>query len=86
MSIPMCLWCGEREVVGMYSRGDGTGFCSGLCEEECRTEMALAREEFAPREDCFRNDVEADADVLASAGWGTDEDYGCYDSGDCYEY
>lgn len=26
--------------------------------------------------------VQADADVLASAGWGTDEDYGCYDSGE----
>lgn len=24
------------------------------------------------------SDVEADADTLASAGWGTDEDYGCY--------
>ena len=23
-------------------------------------------------------DVEADADTLASAGWGTDEDYGYY--------
>jgi hypothetical protein len=23
-------------------------------------------------------DVEADADTLASAGWGIDEDYGCY--------
>lgn len=28
------------------------------------------------REDHFRDDVEADADALASAGWGTDEDYG----------
>jgi hypothetical protein len=28
--------------------------------------------------DGFRDDVEADADVLASAGWGTDEDYGYY--------
>ena len=27
-------------------------------------------------------DVEADADTLASAGYGTDEDYGCFDSGD----
>jgi len=27
----------------------------------------------------FRDDVEADADVLKSAGWGTDEDYGYYD-------
>lgn len=31
-----------------------------------------------PREDHFRNDVEADADALASAGFGTDEDYGYY--------
>jgi hypothetical protein len=23
-------------------------------------------------------DVEADADTFASAGWGTDEDYGCF--------
>lgn len=28
--------------------------------------------------DQFRDDVEADADVLASAGWGCDEDYGYY--------
>jgi hypothetical protein len=28
--------------------------------------------------DGFRNDVEADADTLASAGYGTDEDYGYY--------
>ena len=27
-------------------------------------------------EDPFLSDTEADADVLASAGWGTDEDYG----------
>ena len=35
------------------------------------------------REDNFRNDVEADADALASAGYGTDEDYG--GSNDHYE-
>jgi len=29
--------------------------------------------------DQFLNDIEADAQVLESAGWGTDEDYGCYD-------
>jgi hypothetical protein len=28
-------------------------------------------------------DGEADADALASAGWGTDEDYGFYGD-DCY--
>jgi len=30
------------------------------------------------REDQFRSDAEADADVLAGAGYGTDEDYGYY--------
>jgi hypothetical protein len=35
-----------------------------------------------PREDNFRDDVDADANALASAGWGTDEDYGGdYDNG-----
>ena len=29
-----------------------------------------------PKEDQFRSDAEADADALASAGRGTDEDYG----------
>lgn len=28
--------------------------------------------------DCWANDVDADADTLASAGYGTDEDYGDY--------
>ena len=28
--------------------------------------------------DQFLSDAEADADALASAGWGTDEDYGAY--------
>ncbi len=32
--------------------------------------------------DGFRSDAEADGDALASAGFGTDEDYGCFDSGD----
>lgn len=31
--------------------------------------------------DGFRDDVEADADVLRMAGYGTDEDYGYY--GEC---
>jgi hypothetical protein len=35
------------------------------------------------REDQFNSDAEADADVLASAGWGTDEDYRCF--GGCEE-
>ena len=34
--------------------------------------------------DDFMTDGEADADALASAGYGTDEDYGFYGD-DCYE-
>ena len=30
------------------------------------------------RDDQFSSDLEADADVLASAGYGTDEDYGFF--------
>lgn len=35
--------------------------------------------------DGFVTDLEADADALASMGWGTDEDYGYYGEDDCYE-
>ena len=50
---------------------------SSLCDH-CLNE---GNEEFEPeepeeREDNFRDDVEADADTLASAGYGTNEDYG----------
>jgi hypothetical protein len=41
----------------------------------------IIRVEQADVEDYFEggmSDVEADADTLASCGWGTDEDYGCY--------
>jgi len=34
--------------------------------------------------DGFRSDAEADADTLASAGYGTDEDYGYYGGSDEY--
>jgi len=37
------------------------------------------------RNECGMTDVEADADTLASAGYGTDEDYGYYGD-DCYDY
>ena len=36
--------------------------------------------------DGFRDDVEADADALASAGMGTDEDYGYYGDNGPDEY
>lgn len=37
--------------------------------------FSVHRGDVEPREDQFNSDAEADADALASAGWGTDEDY-----------
>lgn len=42
-------------------------------------------EDVADEHDQFQNDVEADADVLRSAGMGTDEDYGCFSEYDHLE-
>lgn len=47
-------------------------------EERMREEQGFYDRE----DDPFLSDCEADADALASAGWGTDEDYGGYDGGD----
>ena len=53
-----------------------------LRDREDETETVWSFEDSEPREDNFRDDAEADGDALASAGFGTDEDYGCFDSGD----
>ena len=37
-------------------------------------------DELDNEQDQFMSDTEADADALASAGWGCDEDYGLYES------
>lgn len=57
-------------------------FCSQSCYQEYESEMDAMWDEGdemgwmdEPRD---MTDVEADADTLASAGWGTDEDYGYY--------
>ena len=49
--------------------------------EPSDAEMEQLADEFAAEEsewDMFRDDVDADADALASAGFGTDEDYGFF--------
>ena len=52
-------------------------------ERDGEVELAWSFEESGCADepwDGFNSDAEADADALASAGWGTDEDYGgCYD-------
>ena len=53
-------------------------------ERDGETERVWSFEDAGSDEpwDGFNSDAEADGDALASAGFGTDEDYGCYDSGD----
>lgn len=63
-------------MVGSFN--EAQGFCSEKCRNECEEHERMADEFEEPREDNFRDDVEADADVLASAGFGTDEDYGYF--------
>ncbi len=41
-------------------------------------------EEYYDDEPMGMTDVEADADTLRSAGWGTDEDYGFFGHGGLY--
>ena len=51
--------------------------------EDC--ELCEGNEDTWPNDDepdPFMSDVEADADALASIGWGTDEDYGYFGDGE----
>ena len=45
---------------------------------EADYEDALQAEDYEYDGEPYEDDVWADADALASIGWGTDEDYGCY--------
>lgn len=51
-------------------------------EMDYRDERDLWESDYDAYVEDSMTDVEADADTLASAGWGTDEDYGYY--GDDY--
>ena len=63
--------CEDCENSGMVCVGENNeDFCV------CEFGHALSDEFYA--EPCEMSDVEADADTLASIGWGTDEDYGMY--------
>ena len=45
-------------------------------DDVAETIWSIDNVEITWNEDQFNSDAEADADALASAGWGTDEDYG----------
>lgn len=67
----------REDIVSHYP--DSESLIAALQEENEEREYGSE-----PPEDHFRDDVEADADTLASAGYGTDEDYGGYSGGEDY--
>ena len=60
---PMCKLCGEYEIGTFQVHND---FCSDVCADRAYDYVA------------DYDDSTSDAEALASAGWGTDEDYGYY--------
>lgn len=71
-SLEDCLDSGEH-----LTQTDADGYCE-LCGHQDADEDNL----YEP--DDLMTDVEADTDVLRSAGYGTDEDYGYYGGDDYY--
>lgn len=68
--IPMCRICGEYEV--MTFAGGTIDFCSAKCADEAHEYLT------DDGEPAGSHDLSDDAEALASAGYGTDEDYGYY--------
>lgn len=73
----------QLNIDVMDENGEHAGLATAFCSSHGVVEPVSPSyggaehvEEMEPPEDHFRSDVEADADTLASAGWGTDEDYG----------
>lgn len=85
----------DETIIGKPVLVDGSAFCGVICAEahdelvrEHREVTDAQAAEMAEEHDPFLSDAEADADALASAGWGEDEAYfpfpdeGPYDAGD----
>jgi hypothetical protein len=71
-AIPMCLMCVDREVQ-IVVNSTGAGYCSLACEVLYHAQReALYHDDGEPTGSWNLSD---DGDALASAGFGTDEDY-----------
>lgn len=64
--VPMCVMCGEYEVGTFQAHNE---FCSDKCADAAHDAFEV---------DKFYEGWTDDGDALASAGFGTDEDYGYY--------
>lgn len=77
--VPMCQMCGVYEVGTWFG---STEVCSEVCHQELVESQQAADEAFFEEPEDNMTDAQADADTLASCGWGTDEDYGYYGGDD----
>lgn len=69
---------GSYEFWGQKCHDTRWVYCCEICGEEVEFE-----EEYdGPEEEPYEDPVQADADVLKSAGMGTDEDYGYFGEDD----
>jgi hypothetical protein len=79
----ICFNCEERLETERELEELNAEECCVICGreyDECEAVGECYDEDEEPRENM--TDVEADADTLASAGFGTDEDYGYYGGDD----
>ena len=78
--IPMCPVCNENEVGSLP--GGTEYYCSATCEGIAHAEdmaMRITPDEWdTDGEPAGSYDLSDDAEALASAGFGTDEDYGYF--------
>lgn len=76
---PICPICDTYEV-GTFPGGTDE-YCSPTCEGAAHAEwdaLTISADEWNDGEPEGSHDLSDDADALASAGYGTDEDYGYY--------
>jgi len=81
-----CCGCGpEYDIDMQYCGGCGMPADECYCHEcEDDYDYDYEDEDDYDEPDDNMTDVEADADTLRSAGWGTDEDYGYFGNNDDY--
>lgn len=73
----------QRDMQELADEGYFDGPDESLDDDEAEAIETTEGIDNDDEHDQFRTDAEADADALASAGWGTDEDYGDF-GGDEY--
>lgn len=78
------LWCGGFDALPLMDIEQAAEEITAIVEKKFNDDYEPPCEDYEPDEPPDMTDVEADADTLKSAGWGTDEDYGHYGDDDGY--